>query len=85
MKTTDYQARVLARLEDGGVIEVRSPIVTGRVPRFWIGEDVIDTRTVQRLLGRGWITATRHPPGGKRVTGRAVITKLGRQALGRFR
>ena len=83
MKTTGYQVAILDRLEAGAVVEVRSPIEAGRATRFWIGADVVDTRTIRRLFERGWITPTRKP-GGK-LTGRAVISKLGRAALRRSR
>lgn len=84
MKTTGYQISVLDRLAAGAVIEVRAPEPPKRTARFWIADDVIDTATVRRLLGLGWITPTRKP-GDHSLTGRAVITKLGRAALGRSR
>lgn len=83
MKTTDYQVSVLRRLQRGAVIEVRTPVRPKRTARFWIGNEAIDSRTISRLLDRGWIYPTRKPGGA--LTGRAVISKLGRSALWRSR
>ncbi len=83
MKTTRYQSSVLGRLASGAVVEVRAPVRPKRTARFWIGDDPIDARTIRRLLDRGWIYPTRKP--GGRLTGRAVISKLGRAALRRSR
>ncbi len=84
MKTTGYQAGVLTRLESGAVVEIRAPVPPSRTARFWIGDEPVHPRTVERLFARGWITPTRMPGDGK-LTGRAVITNLGRAALRRLR
>ena len=84
MKTTDYQVAILDRLADGTVVEVRSPASPTRRARFWIDEVPIDPRSLRLLLRRGWVAPTRKP-GGKKLTGRLVITRLGRAALRRSR